>query len=150
MASMSSVSAFGFSMKKSKVMDYVSSDCGKNLHDDDKDDGSDSQRAGTPPKLMKKNSLSREDLSSTSREHRNSRNMAKANTLAVEDLQLVSNALNQHNSITTALAPSPNENDNLKTINVNYEFSDSNTFDAGQNTNKSRNKQKRVKTELII
>ena len=58
--SMSSVSAFGFSMRRSKVMDMVSIESEregnqkKNFleskgNDDDKDDGS---RAGTPPKIL--------------------------------------------------------------------------------------------------
>ena len=45
-------------------------------NEDDKDIGS---RVGTPPKILKKNSFSREESSSsTSRELRNSRNMAQA------------------------------------------------------------------------
>ena len=67
-------------MKKSKVMDHVSSQGCQDLEDDDdRDENENSMRAGTPPHITKKNSFSR-DLSKTSIEMRNSRNMAKAST----------------------------------------------------------------------
>ena len=66
-------------MKKSKVMDHVSSQGCQDLEDEDKDEDENSIRAGTPPKITKKNSFSREDLSKTSIEMRQSksRNMNK-------------------------------------------------------------------------